>query len=241
MFSLVKRPFVAALFIIFLVAGCQTLPEAKKQDLIFPQQDLSMTNPGWRSCSFRINWPQESDVRFEVDLLLAHQVIGPILEEYSDSIYRWRFHRRAARDNAGHQFSFIFYSGSDIAAGIIDAVNTSDVKRRLQNSSVIESSTCIPADDSQRLNISDTSDNQWPEPIKRHWPTYIMGVSMTWLSLIDDIVAMSVDDDMNIEQMVDEYASAEEQVTALWSEYGQHAFLHHLNAVFGYESLLIRY
>ena len=50
-----------------------------------------------------------------------------------------------------------------------------------------------------------------PESVQRHWPTYIMGVSMTWLSLIGDVVPASVNDEMDIDSMIVAYDDAEEQ------------------------------
>jgi hypothetical protein len=32
----------------------------------------------------------------------------------------------------------------------------------------------------------------------------------------------------------------DERVTTLWRDHGQHVYLHHLNALFGYQPLVIR-
>jgi hypothetical protein len=40
------------------------------------------------------------------------------LEKFDNDIYLWRFYRRAARDEAGHQFSFMFYASSLTAYSI---------------------------------------------------------------------------------------------------------------------------
>ena len=45
-------------------------------------------------------------------------LLGPILEEETDALTLWRFHRRAARDGAGPHFSFIFRASRETAARV---------------------------------------------------------------------------------------------------------------------------
>jgi hypothetical protein len=91
-----------------------------------------------------------------------------------------------------------------------------------------------------RPNIEDTSDKNWPVSIQKAWPYYIMGVSQMWLNLI----AQVADDDLksdppsSIEEMETFYKQVNETVTDLWQKQGRHAFMHHLNALFGYEPLI---
>jgi hypothetical protein len=237
----ISRFLLISVFISLLLAGCSSISQRPSQSVSYPLENQHMVNPAWRSCFFKIHWPEDSDLKFELDLLLAHRIVAPVLKQYGDSLYRWRFHRRANRDDAGHQFSFIFYSGADVAAQISQQINQSRIKQRLIDEDILETTGCTSSDDVKQKQIGDTSDGSWPESVQRHWPTYIMGVSITWLSLVDDVVPQSVNDEMDIDSMIVAYGDAEEQVNKLWAEYGQHAFLHHLNAVFGYESLLIRY
>jgi hypothetical protein len=88
--------------------------------------------------------------------------------------------------------------------------------------------------------IADTSDAAWPPEIQASWPWFIMGVSQTWLSLIKQVTAEQPIQEPSPEALLDYYASVNDRVTALWRDYGQHAYLHHLNALFGYEPLVIR-
>ncbi|GAA4959031.1 hypothetical protein GCM10025791_44900 [Halioxenophilus aromaticivorans] len=46
---------------------------------------------------------------------LADQVVEPMLTAMAEPIALWRFHRRAGRDKAGHQFSFMFYTDDGTA------------------------------------------------------------------------------------------------------------------------------
>jgi hypothetical protein len=65
----------------------------------------------WWYARYRLEWPQGAEPDWPVDLLLADRVIKPVLQSHRNEISYWRFHRRAIRDEAGHQFSFIFYTG----------------------------------------------------------------------------------------------------------------------------------
>ena len=66
-----------------------------------------------------------------------------------------------------------------------------------------------------------------------------MGVSEMWLHMISEIVEQhpsevrprSLQDDLAF------YKKVEESVTEAWKKEGRHAYLHHLNAIFGYEPL----
>ncbi len=239
--SINLRLLMLSIMIALLMSGCQTLAPQQLQTLTFAPEDLEMSNPGWRRCYFKIDWPKDSEARFEIDLLLAHQVFAPVLNQYGDSLYRWRFHRRAARDPGGHQFSLLFYSGSDIAEKVIIQVAHSEITRHLIDEGVIEASYCSSSEDETQTLISDTSDPAWPDAIQRQWPAFIMGVSMTWLGLIDEVASPLVKQDMNVKQLIEIYSDAEQQLISMWTINGQHVFLHHLSALFGYEALLIRY
>jgi hypothetical protein len=67
-----------------------------------------------------------------------------------------------------------------------------------------------------------------------------MGVSQMWLNLI----AQVADDDMksdspsSIKEIEAFYKQVEETMTDLWQNQGRHAFMHHLNALFGYKPLI---
>ena len=91
----------------------------------------------------------------------------------------------------------------------------------------------------KRHLVEDTSDPNWSLTLQRNWPSFIMGVSALWLGLIDDAMTnVAIHDDVSI--MIEQYESVETAITNIWHNEGQHALLHHLNAIFGYEPLLIK-
>jgi hypothetical protein len=196
-------------------------------------------NASWWVYRFRIDWPEGVPADMTVDLLLAHAVVKPNLERFAPRLSYWRFHRRAARDEAGHQFSLLFYSDPATAEALYAALDANPVLAQVQNQGLV---TRIIKDDPQnpvRPGIADTSDPSWTPMLQRQWPAYIMGVSLLWLGLIDEAVAELPPEQRANDDLLAVYRAADARVTGLWFKEGQHAFLHHLNAVFGYRELLI--
>jgi hypothetical protein len=193
----------------------------------------------WWVYRFRIDWPADAPADMSVDLLLAHAVVKPALERHASRLPYWRFHRRAARDAIGHQFSFLFYTDPATAADLYAALASSQVHARLRDQGLV---TRIVTDDPQapvRPGIGDASDPSWPPMLQRQWPAYIMGVSRLWLGLIDEAVAELAPEQREDDDLLAVYREADARVSRLWYTQGQHAFLHHLNAVFGYRELLV--
>jgi hypothetical protein len=62
-----------------------------------------------------------------------------------------------------------------------------------------------------------------------------------WLHLIDEVIAEHPEWSGSKEWPESEalYQRVDGVVNDLWQEEGRHAFLHHLNALFGYESLIV--
>jgi hypothetical protein len=67
-----------------------------------------------------------------------------------------------------------------------------------------------------------------------------MGVSQMWLNLISETVAdlPTADASLSLDEYEQFYIEVNATVTLLWEINGRHAFLHHLNALFGYEPLI---
>ena len=193
---------------------------------------------GWWYARFHIDWPEGEPVNWYMGTLIGGEVIAPLLDEYAQEILVWRIHRRAGRDGAGHRFSFIFYSTPQNAQRIYGAIQNHPVtKDLLQSGSLVE----VGVDDVniiKRPGIEDTSDTGWPLSVQKSWPALIMGASRMWLELVTDFSSRSKNSAGDIEER---YKRVQADVTDIWQEQGQHAVLHHLNAVYAYQPLLIRY
>ncbi len=107
-----------------MLSGCATAPIPPAA--VFPRPaPVPAEDSGWWFARFRMDWPEGTEPAWHLDLLTAHGIIQPMLDRYSPDIYLWRFHRRAARDAAGHQFSFIFFASPETARKVYAAISQS--------------------------------------------------------------------------------------------------------------------
>jgi hypothetical protein len=220
--------------------GCASLsPDAQGIDGREHEQTHGGTLPGgagWWFARFHIDWPEGEPARWYMGTLIGAEIIAPIFDEYYRDVLVWRVHRRAARDG-GHVFSFIFYSSPEGAQRIYQAIeNHAVVNSLLENGRLIR----VAVDDVTRItrpDIQDTSDESWPESVQQTWPAMIMGASRMWLDLVSLLAAR----ESSIGGIEAKYRKVQDEVTRIWEQEGQHAMLHHLNAVYAYQPLLIRY
>lgn len=217
------RPDRPALLIPMILCGCAVQPTGS---------DLAMQ---WHSCRFTVNWPEESAPQLHVDLFLADAVIGPVLEEHDEQLILWRFHRRAARDAAGHRFSFIFYTDDTSRKKIARQIRDSEALQPALSGGVVQSLSCADVDYWSGTSIGATGDERWTPAVSDNWPWYIMGVSRMWLGLIRDLSANIDDDGSTLAERLAHYRKVDDRISDIWHRQGRHALLHHLDAIFGYQ------
>jgi len=234
--------------LLLLLASCtvgKPLPNTSEPLYSVPAgDDLALEGMYWWAYRYRITWPEGSEKPdFSIDLLIADTIVKPVLKKYTSQLPWWRFHRRAARTPPGHQFSFLFYSSRETAVKIIKALNDSPQLAAVKQAGLIKKIVTSKTDDLKNGGIEDFSDPSWSPEIQRTWPTFIMGVSAFWLALIEDIHATqsSSNNQLSVTDQLEEYRSVDEKIAELWEKEGQHSLLHHLNAVFGYKSMQIRW
>ena len=194
----------------------------------------------WWSIAFRMRWDPEQTPDWYLDALLADQVGAPALAELDPQISLWRFHRRAADDAVGHQFSLMVYTDAVTAEILYGKLRATSVLRWLESSGRIVSVTMTMMDRPELPPVARSSDAAWPAEIQASWPWFIMGVSQTWLSLIREVTAERPLAARSPTGLLDYYRTVNDRVTALWRDNGQQVYLHHLNALFGYQPLVIR-
>ena len=154
----------------------------------------------------------------------------------------WRFHRRAARDNAGHQFSFIFYASAPVADTIYENIRNDSLVQQLLNNGIL---VCVRYDDTSVISrpyIQDTSDPNWSIEIQKSWPYFIMGASRMWL---DTLTQISLEytrsySFITLDEKLKAYQDIYDSMTYLWQEQCGHALLHHLYALYGYVPVKVR-
>lgn len=232
-----SKPIVRLLVILlyYIISGCASTPLVinSPQDQPIPAET---SETGWWYARFRLHWPKDAEPTWHIDALLAHDIVSPILDTYRDQVKLWRFHRRAARDGGGHQFSFIFYSSPNSTAKIYRAIESHETLKGLMADGTVERLIFDNTQKIEKPEIQDTSDPAWNEIIQKSWPLYIMGVSEMWLDMIKRLIVYNADKSEPRKQL---FQHVHEGITKLWEHEGNHAFFHHLNALFAYKSILV--
>ena len=198
------------------------------------------SSKGWFRIAFTVAWDWDEEADWHFDALLADQVCAPALAVADGGIGLWRFHRRAARDAVGHRFSLMVYADEQTAERVLERARGSPVLIWLESYGRIESVELTRLMDRGASPIATGSDEDWPPEIQESWPWYIMGVSRTWLSLIDQVKTEEPFEGGPTAALLEYYESVNDRVSALWRVHGQHVYLHHLNAAFGYAPLVVR-
>jgi hypothetical protein len=119
-------------------------------------------------------------------------------------------------------------------------IDKSEVLKDSLNANIVRKVVMDDPRHPQFPNIGDTSDRLWSPEVQKNWPLYIMGVSSLWLGLIAEYIQDSSKSSNNIRELLEEYREVDAKITDNWRNEGQHALLHHLNAVFGYKPMLIK-
>ena len=222
-----------------VLAGCAAVKP--RSDVGLPRAEPDVSELAWQRIRFRIHRYGNEPPQWHIDALLAHRVAAPALQRERKSIVLWRFHRRAADDAAGHSFSFLTYASREVNDALCRALQEDSLVEEMKRAGHIDEVECegFPAD-KERL-VEATSDIRWSLSLQRTWPYYIMGVSEMWLRLIDERARQLADSSPShtLEQTAAIYETINRTVTLAWRKEGEHAFLHHLGALFGYEEIEI--
>lgn len=195
----------------------------------------------WWQLRFRLTWPDNTEPDFSRHLLIAERILLPIITEHEDQLPLWRVHRRAGRDDAGHQLSFIFYTNALTASAIERQAQENELGLWLQEQGMIEKLAFHQRTAEEMGQLGQTSDPNWPAEIQESWPYFIMGASQTWLMLIQELSQeQPLEGEVTYRDLLQHYRTVDTKLNNQWREYGQHAYLHHLNAVFGYQPVRIK-
>jgi hypothetical protein len=197
----------------------------------------------WYDYFFRIEEfnPNPPNWRTWIDLFLLDAVIGESLRTQPDDL-SWLIHRRWVPDEAGHEFKFSCYCSFDAANRLDQSIRNLQAfqlyEKQLATYSRRARYECVPGS-----ALFPRGEAWWPTEIPAPWTGFICGASRCLLELIIEVkrgprlpcAPPVMHDVKSIEQF---YGQIEYMVDSVWQGYGQHAFLHHLNAVFGYLPLI---
>jgi hypothetical protein len=204
---------------------------------------IGVEGPGfyWWQLRFRLTWPEGEAPDFSRHPLIAEQLLLPVIVEHQQRLPLWRFHRRAARDGAGHQFSLIFFADETTAMQISEQVRSNPLTQWLTDRLLIEKTLFDQRTPEEMGRLQLTSDPNWPIEIQRSWPYFIMGSSQAWLMLVQELSAENkLEGEVDYPSLLSHYQQVDVRLNSQWRDYGRHAYLHHLNAIFGYQPVLIQ-
>lgn len=194
----------------------------------------------WWAARYRHAWPEDEEPCWHQDVFVAHEIVAPVLNARRPDIALWRFHRRAARDGAGHQFSFIFYATPETAQHVFAELRTRPALAEYQAAGLLREVLYHETGVPQPQRVDGTSDKRWSPVVQSTWPWFIMGVSENWLALVTlENARRPVPDSGALDARLAASRQTQSAIDALWRREGLHAYLHHLNAVFGYAPLLL--
>lgn len=238
------------LVVVIILAGCATTqsgqPVSRTEVVTYGAGFPSPTVKGevadfqWRAIRFRMPIDSQGESNWDMDLLLAHRVLGLMIAEYRDQLPLWRFHRRAADDAAQHQFSFIFYSDTATAKSMFASLDGEPLLEKARTAGLLIKVIKQVKVSGNATLIDATSDQHWHPALQKQWPSFIMGVSATWLGLIEELVPEPESEHETLEAVLSRYHQANEEIGTIWKDQGQHAFFHHISAIFGYQPLVIK-
>jgi len=230
---------VCALLLLMFLSACTTTlqPQIMEDPHVLQVKPGQHTLMGWYAIRFSIPWAKETEPKWYVGTLIAGEVISPFLMQSQQNIVFWRMHRRAVQDKTGHVFSFIFYSSQADAVLIYQHFKSNKILTKLRHQQLLSEISYDPLYNNSQTKIADTSDPAWPEKMRSSWPFFMMGVSQMWLEQIRAFKKETLSE-LDIKQR---YITIQNKLTDLWQQQGKHALVHHINALYAYQPLLVRF
>lgn len=227
-----------------LLAACTPALQVEPAPSFEPRAAaLDAEQPGryWWQLRFRLVWPDDQPPDFAAHLLIAEQLLLPVIIENQAELPLWRFHRRAGRSDSGNQFSLIFLSDKTTANRINEQVASAALTQWLLDSQLIDKVRFAQRSPENLGRLELTSDPEWPIAIQRSWPYFIMGASQAWLMMVQELSQVNaLEGEVSYPTLLQHYQQVDSRLNQQWTRYGQHAYLHHLSATFGYEPVQIR-
>lgn len=197
----------------------------------------------WHNFRFRILTLENGNTRWWIDIFIIDTIVRDTLSENRSLIELWRVHRRASKDETGHQLTFHCFADDPVSKSINDLITQSDAFNFLQTHQLLRRYFC---DEGAKPAVEDTSDKIWSVELQKSWPYYINGVSEMLLNLIGRLktqvtAKMSpISSNPSLTEVESLYNELNNRLMAVWQQEGSHAFFHHINALFGYIPLMVQ-
>lgn len=235
---------ISTCLVLLALAACSPVLQVEPAQPYSPETavfGVEQSDRYWWQLRFKLSWPEGEEPDFSGHLLIAEQLLLPVIVEHQAQMPLWRFHRRAGRTPSGHQFSLVFYADETTATQIGETITVHPLTGWLVDNGMIEKVRFDLRSPGELGRLELTSDPNWPLEIQRSWPYFIMGASQAWLMQVQEISAQQpLDGVVDYPALLAHYEEVNVHLNEQWREKGQHAYLHHLNAIFGYHPLQIK-
>ena len=230
---MVRNLLVCVLFL--FVTGCSVRRGMPLGEPVSPEDGAS-----WHQVRTYFSWPAGEEINFIDPMIVAHRVFKPVLAQSAREIYLWRFHQRALRDAGGKQITFFIFTTPKHFSAIENEVRENTILQQMMADGVIQRLESGVVQVSNPHMLAGISDEKWPEQLQDAWPLYANGASAAWLALVDSFAAERCADDAPYSALKGCFQKVAADVDVNWRMHGQHAFFHHLSAIFGYRPVYMR-
>lgn len=237
-----KRLLLLLLVVSLLLGGCVSYVKPTKKALLAGQGEAPLAGVSyWWRYAVQMTWPEGSSPNWYMDDLLADQLFAPVIHEYAQQLPLWRFHRRAARDDAGHRFTFLFYCDTTLASQVMASIDKRYAYLEGIGLKGINAVKKFDISNPPKPGIAASSDPSWGIEIQETWPYFVKGVSENWLRFIQSFSGpiLQRQEMPNFEALSVLYQNVEKTIDEAWKFQGAHAYLHHLNAIFGFKKTIV--
>jgi len=164
-----------------------------------------------------------------IDLMIIDKTIRQLINQYGPNT-NWTFYRFAENKindiNSSHGIQFK-----------IENVTIHKIKKQIDKNNTInqlsENGYIQEINYYEKISIADPV---WPLEMRQNWHFLANGFCKFILGLIQyHIITNKVNLSNNIEDRICEYKEINKEISKLYNNWSNHAFFHHISAIFGYE------
>lgn len=171
------------------------------------------------------------------------EYISVLKTNLSEPVYVTEYVKREYyTKDVGHQLKLYAYCTEEFAKEIDSAIkhvmSIIDNKRKVLKFVDYQWKEKAFTKENKNTGIKDNSDENWSLLIQYNWFTFIQGMSLSLIKMIED--AYENIDDSYKSNSETAYKKVETIINNIWYTQGCHAFLHHINALFDSQPFILK-
>ncbi len=171
-----------------------------------------------------------------IDVLLA----GLVFRSYTAFSDLWRFHRRFAKDQTGHRFTFYMHTFEDMIQALYEEIQKDPLVEFLTKNGYGKIKTDYLSENYHRAwDTGSLSDPSWHPVVRNNWPWLATGFSRMWLEMIlvcMDRLRIEIPKKLNrtnVENLIQACSMINGMIVGIYQTQGQHFVTHHTDVLFG--------